>query len=65
MSRLSTPLIAAQDDERLLAIVLDGIASGRLPLESEADLPALYDWIARLKSAVDRARQDVQSGPEL
>jgi hypothetical protein len=57
MSRLSTPLIAALDDERLLAIVLDGIASGRIPIDSEADLPALYDWIARLTRAVDRARQ--------
>lgn len=65
MSRFSTQLIAALDDELLLAIVLDGIASGRIPIESEADLPALYQWIQRLKDAVDRHHQDVQAGPEL
>jgi hypothetical protein len=37
----------------LLAVVTEGIASGRLWLESEADLAALYQWLERLRSALE------------
>jgi hypothetical protein len=33
--------------------VTEGIASGRLYLENEADLAALYAWLERLRMALD------------
>jgi hypothetical protein len=34
-------------------VVTEGIASGRLHLEDETDLAALYAWLDRLRSALD------------
>jgi hypothetical protein len=37
----------------LLAVVTEAIASGRLALEDETDLAALYAWLERVQSALD------------